>query len=237
MTTEKSKRVLDPITHVCLRGHTGRYVQRRTGRHGRQTLTWGCQLCQIEKNEERRYALRSRIVEAYGSQCVCCGGTISLFLCIDHVNGGGKAHSREIGTHTGMLRSIEKAGYPPDYRLLCWNCNSGVTRPGGCPHHRDPGFVLPDATGPHQRYRRKLRNDILDAYGSKCVCCAETERDFLVLDHIGGGGTKHRTTSGIFAVYRQVRDAGYPVNEYRLLCCNCNFGSSRPGGCPHQAAE
>jgi hypothetical protein len=26
----------------------------------------------------------------------------------------------------------------------------------------------------------------------KCVCCGETERDFLTLDHINGGGGQHR---------------------------------------------
>ncbi len=87
--------------------------------------------------------------------------------------------------------------------------------------------------------RRKyaaVRLAIVEAYGSKCVCCGETEPMFLELDHVNGGGNKHYRVVTPFTVYRQIIKAGFP-DIYRLLCANCNRGRQRNGGiCPHRKA-
>src|SRR3990167_11182501 len=46
-----------------------------------------------------------------------------------------------------------------------------------------------------RRRNRKYRMELLQAYGGKdpkCACCGESELKFLCLDHINGGGGKHR---------------------------------------------
>ena len=73
--------------------------------------------------------------KAYGDCCACCGEVNKGFLSIDHVNGGGRAHRRAVGGTLQVLREIAKAGFPPDYQLLCFNCNLGRQYNGGeCPH-------------------------------------------------------------------------------------------------------
>ena len=42
------------------------------------------------------------------------------------------------------------------------------------------------------RYRHKLRADAIEAYGSKCSCCGESESRFLTFDHINNDGAEHR---------------------------------------------
>lgn len=73
--------------------------------------------------------LRKKIVEAYGGRCTCCGESRLRFLTIDHVNGpDGRRGSR-------LLRYIVRHRFPPQYRILCFNCNSGRALNGGvCPH-------------------------------------------------------------------------------------------------------
>lgn len=84
------------------------------------------------------------------------------------------------------------------------------------------------------RYRR-LRDEAIDAYGGKCVCCGEAHREFLALDHVGGGGNEHRRQDITAAanMARWAKKHGYP-NRLRLLCFNCNWAFARYGECPHQ---
>jgi hypothetical protein len=80
----------------------------------------------------------------------------------------------------------------------------------------------------------KNRSLIIQGYGGKCVCCEETRREFLALDHIHGGGGKERaeglTTQHLCT--RLIRD-NFPRDKYRLLCHNCNQARGAYGYCPH----
>jgi hypothetical protein len=72
---------------------------------------------------------------------VCCGETEPLFLTLDHINGGGNKHRREIkesGKGSGSFYEwLKRNGYPPGFQVLCQNCNVGKWRNGGvCPHQR-----------------------------------------------------------------------------------------------------
>ena len=91
----------------------------------------------------------------------------------------------------------------------------------------------------NRRFRKSLRDDVLDTYGAICVCCGEANRGFLTLDHIDGGGGKHRKARGSsLSVYIDVRNAGFPKDLYRILCYNCNTGRAHNGGvCPHEEAR
>ncbi len=85
-------------------------------------------------------------------------------------------------------------------------------------------------------YGRKLRQEVLDAYGRKCACCGQSAEEFLSVDHIKGGGTKHRRElkryGGTF--YRYLKKKGWP-DGYRILCHNCNLSLGFYGYCPHEA--
>lgn len=81
-------------------------------------------------------------------------------------------------------------------------------------------------------HRKRLRADVLGAYGGACSCCGETELVFLTLDHLQGGGTQHRRSLPGYGVYRWARQQGYPAGLFQVLCHNCNWAKYR-GGCPH----
>jgi hypothetical protein len=86
-----------------------------------------------------------------------------------------------------------------------------------------------------QRYRPLA----LKAYSDGkpcCVCCGEDKVEFLVIDHVDGGGNKQRKELGRrwagTQFFRWLHLQGYPKG-YRVLCHNCNFSLGAYGYCPH----
>lgn len=94
-----------------------------------------------ERQRKRYQAVKDEVFRAYGGYvCTCCGETEPMFLCIDHIDGGGEAHRTSIGVGSrgrGMYTWLKKQGFPPGFRVLCQNCNIGTHLNGGvCPHKR-----------------------------------------------------------------------------------------------------
>jgi hypothetical protein len=58
-----------------------------------------------------------------------------MFLSIEHKNGGGRKHREEIGGNQAIYHWLIQHNFPPEFGLLCFNCNcaSGF-RGGHCPH-------------------------------------------------------------------------------------------------------
>lgn len=82
-------------------------------------------------------------------------------------------------------------------------------------------------------YRQRLKDIVLEHYGNTCACCGESNTKFLSIDHINGGGEKHREQIG-----RKIN--GWLVKNnfpkgFQTLCFNCNWGKHINGGvCPHK---
>ncbi len=76
---------------------------------------------------------------------------------------------------------------------------------------------------------------VLNHYGNRCTCCGEDHKEFLTIDHINGGGTKHkkelRLTGKKF--YKWIIDNNFP-DDLQILCMNCNWVRGRVGYCPHE---
>lgn len=86
----------------------------------------------------------------------------------------------------------------------------------------------------HRHNRIAIRKKVFAMYGNKCACCGESRYEFLTLDHVNGGGNKHREKETYQQLlYRIARDGISP--EYRILCSNCNFAFAYSGYCPHSA--
>ena len=83
------------------------------------------------------------------------------------------------------------------------------------------------------RYR-ELRSDTIEKLGGVCVCCGESEKKFLTIEHVNGGGRQHRADRGTSGILRDIRDSGYDQEMFKVLCYNCNCSKGRWGYCPHQ---
>lgn len=123
----------------------------------------------------------------------------------------------------------------------CGGAVVGVYLPG---HGQRGRHEIRDGLTRRARCSNKLRALVFAAYGGRCTCCGEDEDAFLVLDHVDGGGRKHRETINEEhphkatgqAFYRWCRDNDYPP-IVQVLCANCNTAKERAGGCPHQRSD
>lgn len=67
--------------------------------------------------------------------CECCEEDRLGFLSVDHINGGGSRHIRNLGGNGSALYShLIAEGYPEGYRVLCISCNLAIGAYGRCPH-------------------------------------------------------------------------------------------------------
>ena len=103
-----------------------------------------CRECQKTVRDKHRRKLRQEVLAAYGNCCACCGESEQAFLVVDHINGGGRQHRREIG-QDGFYTWLRKEKYPNGFRLLCENCNGAIARYGVCPHIHERPRISPEA--------------------------------------------------------------------------------------------
>lgn len=89
-----------------------------------------------EKRRRSRVKLKQIVISHYGGSCRCCGEAGIEFLTIDHVDGNGAEHRKEIGVRgRAIYRWLRQNGYPGGFQVLCFNCNIARHWNGGvCPH-------------------------------------------------------------------------------------------------------
>lgn len=99
----------------------------------------GCLAAASESVKQTHAALKEMILDHYGAKCSCCGEDRLEFMTVDHVNGGGTKHRRDLGGGTAVYRWIVKNNFPEGFRVLCQNCNWGrrFSKDGLCPHERE----------------------------------------------------------------------------------------------------
>jgi len=192
--------------------------------------TFRCKECNnIHIARTRTQSLRNRkiVIAHYGGKCDCCCETTYEFLEIDHINGGGTKHRREVvGSH--IITWIIKNNYPDSFRVLCANCNRNIARYGICPHKQEP--QLPKSIAGKKARRQRLQ--AIAHYGGKCACCGEQHWAFLEFDHIDNNGSEHRK------IIKKIDAKWIIQNNYpdylQLLCANCNKAkkaSTEPATC------
>lgn len=77
--------------------------------------------------------IRKKAIAGYGGKCECCKEEAFEFLAIDHVNGGGRKEREKMSTDQ-IAKKIIAQDFPPEYRVLCHNCNQAKGWYGFCPH-------------------------------------------------------------------------------------------------------
>ncbi len=83
-----------------------------------------------------------------------------------------------------------------------------------------------------RKYRKKLREGLLVAYGGECVCCGEKNMKFLCFDHINNDGNKQRREIGDGVQMHSYMKKNMP-KDIQILCYNCNNAKKVYGKCPH----
>lgn len=88
-----------------------------------------------------------------------------------------------------------------------------------------------------KRRMRRIKLEVIAAYGNYCVCCGEDRLEFLGIDHINNDGAEHRrqirTNSGS-DFYWWLKVNGFPKEGLQILCHNCNGAKGYYGICPHE---
>lgn len=90
------------------------------------------------------YAYRRAILVHYGGsppKCACCGDDTYDFLTIDHIDGNGAKHRREVVKTLGICRWLIKNNFPSGFQILCMNCNFAKGKYGACPHAKAKDVV------------------------------------------------------------------------------------------------
>jgi len=86
-----------------------------------------------EYSRKFRTERRERVLAHYGKECACCGEKEMSFLAIDHIDGGGREHKRNLG-HLHIYTWLIRNDFPTGFQTLCHNCNYAKHIYGHCPH-------------------------------------------------------------------------------------------------------
>lgn len=188
-----------------------------------------------------RKQLKIQVLSHYSNDndnptCKTCGENHIEFLEIDHINGGGREHRKQLHLYGNVLyRWLIKNNYPSGFQVLCSNCNTKKVKISA---------KLKSESGTSQqkasyKYNSKIKLDVFLHYSNdlKCSCpnCNVNDIDVLCLDHINNDGVSHRKISGYGVnMYKWLIKNNYPSNiKLRLLCHNCNQSLGNYGYCPH----
>lgn len=89
-----------------------------------------------------------------------------------------------------------------------------------------------------QRYHN-LKQLALRKYSGEipqCACCGERTYEFLTIDHINGGGRKHRKSLNGYTggLYGWLVNTRKKPSQFQVLCLNCNHAKYYYEKCPHK---
>jgi hypothetical protein len=211
------------ICRECVRQRNKRRKKRESDDVSREAV----------KNSRLKSKLEALRTYSPNLECSICHESMIEFLAIDHINGGGLKHRKEIkyGSHN-IFTWLKKNSYPPGFRVLCHNCNFkyGVKT-------QDSFYKIGNETRRirHRKNRLLKKIEIFNAYGGKCVCCGTKDMTILCIDHINGDGATHRKTTGLSSgvqFYYWLARNNFP-GDFQILCFNCNMAKSSYGSCPH----
>lgn len=193
------------------------------------------------RSKMRHRTIRLEVINHYSNgtmKCEDCDENHIEFLEVDHINGGGRKHKREV-KFTNLYAYLKRMNFSDGYQILCSNCNSKKVKIAA----RERGMFGTKSQQYGYRYAQKIKDDVFSHYSVngeiKCSCpnCNENDIDKLCLDHINGDGDKHREELRLIGVvgnhiYNWIKKNNYP-QIFRILCHNCNQSINNYGYCPH----
>jgi hypothetical protein len=83
-----------------------------------------------------------------------------------------------------------------------------------------------------KKRRKKTKDELFQILGNKCVCCGETDRLYLQVDHVNNDGHAHRNSNEKKHHHHSeyLRYLAKNPGGLQLLCANCNFAKKLNDG-------
>jgi len=79
-----------------------------------------------QREAELRVEIKREVLTHYGNgklACVTCGESRLACLSIDHIDGGGVSHRKELNAYGYRFYGrLKRANFPKGYQTLCMNC-------------------------------------------------------------------------------------------------------------------
>lgn len=111
-----------------------------------------------------------------------------------------------------------------DDEYYCNDCKSKHSEQGRKDYHSN-GLKIRSRNTSH---RRATKEEVISKYGGACICCGETQQEFLQMDHVNGLRSSKRPDH----IYPLIKAQKFPT-DFQILCANCNIGKeSNIGICP-----
>lgn len=85
-----------------------------------------------------------------------------------------------------------------------------------------------------RRWAKRLREEVIQHYGSRCVCCGTRRIEFLLMRPAQGNELAHAMKKIKTTLPWWLKKHGYPKG-YRVLCYNCDMSIKLYGYCPHKS--
>jgi hypothetical protein len=79
----------------------------------------------------------------------------------------------------------------------------------------------------HVRQAEQAKAKIITELGGRCICCGETELDFLTIREVRG---KYRSEFRNWMSF----EAGRQQGLFYVICYNCNVATRYGAVCPHK---
>lgn len=106
-----------------------------TNKKSNAGFRYECRNCCAIKAKTSNIKRRKLVLNYYGgnpASCACCSERNYEFLAIDHINGGGNKHLKEVGQNLAYW--LISNNFPEGFQVLCHNCNMAKGLYGYCPH-------------------------------------------------------------------------------------------------------
>ena len=157
---------------------------------------------------------------------------VNLLISIRSVGNKYKKSNRKVYIEYSLCISMKEKGYSKEY----YQKNKEYFRKKSLEwRQKNPEKYREYQNRKAREYNKQKKITVIEAYGGECACCGEKNKEFLAIDHIGGGGHQHIKKNNFRGMqfYRWLIKNGFP-GGFRVLCFNCNWSIGNYGYCPHQ---
>ena len=123
---------------ACRRAYDREYGKKNSDKIKVRNARYYARHRELQHARSRTYFLKYKnlVYDHYGRKCACCGEDHIEFLAIDHINGDGKEHRKQIGRNR-LYKWLVDNNFPAGFQVLCHNCNMAKAIYGVCPHERE----------------------------------------------------------------------------------------------------